>query len=165
MNKKFVTIMIGVAGIIGVAGCSADKPKTDTGTSLTTERNEPSAPSTPVVETPTTSTPVVEAPTTTTTTDNSAALNRAALASKCSDATNSIREGLNAISDGASSLPYVSKSEALSFIATAKEFISASIGVVQQCAEFAPAEAKSFINSLRAVGTALDETASALRAS
>jgi hypothetical protein len=163
MNKKFVAIMLGVV-VFAVAGCTADKTKTDIGTPLTVERNEPSAPSTPVVETPTTSAPVVEAPTTTTT-DNTAALNKAALASKCSNAMDSIQEGLNALSEGSSSLPYVSKSEALSFIATAKEFISTSIGVVQRCAEFAPAEAKTFINSLRAVGTALDQAASMLSAS
>ncbi len=149
MKKVFVTITLGVV-LFATAACgSSNEPKTEIGAPLTIER-----------ETTTTSAPKkVEAPTTTTF-DDSAAVS-ARIDELCMEGVDQITTGLDAVSEGLPSVPYVDRATAREFLATANELVDESITLMESCVSHDPIY-KDYLDSLYDVQASLKDVADTL---
>lgn len=125
--KKIVAVIVlaVIAGLVVADLADSEEKDTVPATTTTTEK------------------PYVAPPTTTTTEDQT--YEKALL---CAEATNEIMVGLEAVSDGAELLPYVSDAEAAEFLATSREFVQTSLETVELCKDLAPAEAAAFMDAL-----------------
>lgn len=91
---------------------------------------------------------------TTTTTMNSAKAKKISL---CSESIDNITDGLDIITDGIGNAVAVGGSTAREFVATAIEFVDTSIESVQLCADLAPTEAATTLDSLMEARVSLTE--------
>lgn len=140
--KKIVIIILAVFLGLFVIGVIANDTKTKT------DKTNVGTPL--VVERPTTSTTEKAVDTTSTTekvVNNGSAEKRAV----CLDGIRIINDGLTTLQTGLGYIAQSSDADARAFLAKASEFIDASIQTVRLCAEFAPKEAATFLDSLYAV--------------